>query len=299
MPRAPGAGLDSPCPVEWQGLPFEEALREVVGRLDLPYILDASVTPEAAKTRIRLLTTHLDGRQTLRWLARSAGLDAVVIDGTILVARSERLPDAWRWRQGPSDEGANWPGLKERTAAVDWVDVPLSVVIRDVPRLFSVDLVVHPDVLAKENLVHFQSPDSTLESVCSELVKNLDAEVGFYDGVIWARPAHLTRPPVASAPAALPALINARLDKPLGRLLAVDKPPADWQALKGLIARSTGVTCRMEIASGASPISLEGRGTAGDILEGARLLGFMSYQLLPSGENGSPTLLIQVRAANR
>lgn len=299
-PTILASGLEGPYPIEWQGLAFEDALHELAGRLDLPYILDASVPSETAQTRIRLTAKHLDGRQALRWLARSAGLDAVVMDDSILMARPDRLPEAWRWHEGTKGgESANWSSLKDRTAAVDWVDAPLSVVIRDLPRLFSVDLVVHPEVLAKEILIHLQSPNSTLESVCGELAKSLDAEVGLYDGVIWARPAHLTRPTSAPAPAALPTIITAKTDKPLYRLLAIDRPLADWQAFKGLIARTTGFTCRLEVASGASPAKLEGRGTVGDILEGVRLLGLMSYQLQPGGENGSGTLLIQVRAANR
>ncbi|HOW73479.1 MAG TPA: hypothetical protein PKY77_23000 [Phycisphaerae bacterium] len=298
------AGLDSPCPVEWQGLPFGDALRELAGRLDLPYVVDASVSAEAAQTRIRLLASHVDGRQALRWLARSAGLEAVVVDRTILVARGDRLPEAWKWRGGVPARGrdgqeAAWAGMRGRVAAVDWVDAPLSVVVRDLPRSFGVDLVVHPDILAKEVLIHLQQSAATLESVRDELARSLDAEVGYDDGVLWARPAHLPQGPAGSAPAFIPELINAKTDQPLRRPVVIDRPLADWQAFRGVVARATGLNCRVEVVAGAASAGLEARGSVGEVLEGARLLGLMSYQLQAGGEKGLPTLLIQVRAANR
>jgi hypothetical protein len=131
------------------------------------------------------------------------------------------------------------------------------------------------------------------------LAKSLDAEVSLYDGVIWARPAHLARPASAPAPVALPPIMVAKTDKPLNRILNIDRPLADWQTLKGLIVRATGLACRIEAASEVPPGRLEARGTVLDVLEGARLLGLMSYQLQPGGENGSGTLLIQVRPVNR
>lgn len=303
-PGVQAAGLDSPCPIEWQGVPFENALRDLAGRLELPYVVDASVSLEATQRRVRLVAFHVDGRQALRWLARSAGLEAVVVDNTVLVAQTDRLPEAWKrasWvsAKGGGERDTRWEAMKQRVAAVEWVDAPLSVVVRDLPKHFSVDLVVHPEILAKEVLVHFQRPAVTLEAVCDELGRSLDAEVGLCDGVIWARPHQVARTSAASAPAVFPALIHARTDRPLRRVMAIDRPLTDWQAFKRAVARATGLDCRIEVPVDSPLAGLEASGPAGDILDGARLLGLMGYQLQPGSGNGPPTLLIQVQGTNR
>ena len=109
---AAASSLDELCPVEWRNVPLKQALEELTGRFRLPVLLDDSVTPEVARTPVRLFARHLTGRQALRWLARWAGLEAVFVDDNLLVAQPDRLPRIWRPRNRPPTP----PGRRFATA---------------------------------------------------------------------------------------------------------------------------------------------------------------------------------------
>ena len=93
---APAAALDEIYPVEWRNVPFKQAVEELAGQYSLPVLFDASVTPEIAQAPVRLFARHLTGRQALKWLARWGGVEAVFVDGSLLIARPERLPRIWQ-----------------------------------------------------------------------------------------------------------------------------------------------------------------------------------------------------------
>ena len=96
MPSTQAAGsldaLAQPCPIDWRATRLSDAIRQMSERLGVPYVVDSSVTDAILERPVRLAATHLSGRQAFRWTVRVADLDAILVNGAMLIAEPERLP---------------------------------------------------------------------------------------------------------------------------------------------------------------------------------------------------------------
>ncbi|MCL2329991.1 MAG: hypothetical protein FWC56_01660, partial [Phycisphaerae bacterium] len=174
--------LDRPCSVDWVDVPLAHAMDDLADRLGLSYVLDSSVTEAMFARPIQLRAHHLTGRQAFRWTARVAGLDAIWVDGAMLVAVPERLPRTWqRFGTDARDllaggERAGGDGQTNQAMAdrltvagarrvdFDWVDVSLGQVIRDVSAAFGVDVVFHPAITAENPLIRLRGVELNLRA---------------------------------------------------------------------------------------------------------------------------------------
>lgn len=62
-------GLDELCPLLWRGTLLREALAELADRLEVRYILDASIPATTLDEPVRISALYLTGQQAFRWLA--------------------------------------------------------------------------------------------------------------------------------------------------------------------------------------------------------------------------------------
>ncbi len=297
------AALDKPCPVEWRNTPFKHALEELTGSLGLPVLLDESVTPDALQTPVRIFAQHLTCRQALTWLARWTGFEAAFIEGSVLIADPDRLPRVWRkeLQLGSASQPApseTWSALRSRSADVDWVDAPLSLIARDVSARFGVDVLVHPEVLRAEGLVNLRQPGATLGQVCDAVADQLNAAIDWVDGALWVHPrvsSPATHPATPTAPTPPPTTPAALLDALLTRPIVVGDPPADWDEFARELISGVPVEYHVQADPGAARPDFVAQGTAREILEAAKLMRRLEYRLEPAGKGNTPLLVIKAR----
>ncbi|HSW45058.1 MAG TPA: hypothetical protein VLM89_05760 [Phycisphaerae bacterium] len=303
--------LDEPCPIELRNVPFRQAVEDLSARFNLPVLMDTSVTPDIARQPVRMFARHLTGRQALNWLARWAGLEAAFVDGSLLIAAGDRLPRVWRREIAPPtgsqpvSEPA-WLSIRDRTADLEWVDVPLSLVAREVSARFGVDVIFDAAVLQGEALVNLRQTGITLGGACQSLADQLGAVIAFVDGALWVRPradAGASQPTTraSTAPAPPPGLppALATLETVLDREVVFDRPPPDWRSFAKAIAGSARVEYRLEVPPEAAPPDFVARGTAREILEAGKLLGRLDFQIEPSTGGNRPVLLIRAHRLGR
>jgi hypothetical protein len=311
---ATAAALDELCPVEWRNVQFKQAVEELAGQFSLPVLFDTSVTPEIAQTPVRLFARHLTGRQALEWLARWAGVEAAFVDGSLLIARPERLPRIWHKEiaapvsSQPAPK-APWLAIRDRLADIAWVDAPLSLVARDVSTRFGIDLIIQPEILKTEHLVNLQQTGVTLGKLCESLASQLEAGVDLVDGALWVRPrgdlattqpgtgpaGSATRPAALRIPLASVGSSHVSLEALLACQIVIDPPAPDWLTFVKRLTAGAQIDVRLQVAAGAGPPDWVARGTVREILEAAKLLGRLDYQLEPSGAGNGPGLLIKAR----
>ncbi len=300
----PGSdSLERVCPVDWRGVPLREALVGLAGRLEVAHILDPSVDPAALDRNVRMSAWHLTGEQGFRWLARSAGLAAVLVDGTFLVAAEDRLPVVWRaagkgLATRPAEEDdARWQRVRGRRADIHWVDAPLSGVARDVAGVFEVDVIFHPAILTDQRLVCLDASQVGLDGVFGVLAEQLGARVGFLDGAVWVCPADDTSPRLpATAPAGVGEVGEARAPAagPLNRRVRIDRSITTWAAFAARLSEAGGVSYRIEVAPGAVYPGIEAAGSVAALLEAARLVGRLSWGFEQTGPDQGPMLRLRV-----
>jgi hypothetical protein len=297
--RAAEGALDSAYPVDWRGVPLRAVLDEWSRNVNVPYMLDSAVSPEAADRRIRLYAEHLTGRQVLRWAARLAGLEAVFREGVVLVAPPQKLPRLWRLTDGravggPSQE--QWlHDLAQRRPSITWIDAPLSTVGRAISSDFGIDVVFHPDVLSDGGLVHLESAETSLDAVRAALEDQLKTRTFVDDGALWVVPASQrvdepTSRPGDTSPMPLPGAWPAAAAGPLDQFVVLDRSVANWRDLCDRLSRAAGVICRVKSPGTAFGAPFEARGTVGEVLEAARLLGRLGWRLLPGEDPGGASL---------
>ncbi len=207
-----GAPLTSACPVDWRGVPAREAIAQLGARLSVEFVVDDSVDAKQLEKDIRLSASHLTGEQAFRWAARLAGLEAIEVEGAILLISPQRgkvgqdppygLAGV---RHRPADDRAAWAALRGKRAAVAWKDTPLSRIGKDISAGFGVDAIFHEAILAEPVLITLEHPDVDLEAVCRTLSNQTAATAEYLDGAIWIHPASSAgdKPP-DSMPALLP-----------------------------------------------------------------------------------------------
>jgi hypothetical protein len=293
------APVDERCPVDWRGVAFGAAVAELAGRLDVPYILDASVTPEDLARPVRLRAEYLAGGEVFVWLARSAGLEAVRRRGAFLVARPERLPLTWRAFSPAGTEAAasaRSATAQQRRIDVEWLDAPLSQVAAAVRRGFGTDLIAHPDVLAAQGLVTHEGRQMALEDICPVLAGQLDARVGLIDGVLWIRPtgaAEIVRAATGPAGGDEPGAAEQGAPTASTTDVVVDRRIQSWPDFADCLSRDDVVFDIREHPGSCYP-NLAARGAVEDILEGVRLLGLIRWRRMPDAPPGRSAVAIEI-----
>lgn len=309
-----GGPLDELCPVDWRGEAFFEGLARLSEHLQVPYIIDPTVSPQALAQPVRFSAARLNGSQAVRWLCRSVGLEAAYRDGVFLVAGSERLPASWRVGGGPGGPGLaadvrRIQSARERRVDIDWVDVPLSRVATDLAAGFGLDLIPHPRITEDQPLVHLAGQSMTFEVVCRELEKQLNARLLLVDGAVWCRPGGLAGDTVvdldelgitgtqglpSSGPKAA-SLGTSPADVPVARpaRITVDDAIGNWDQLAELIETAAGSGLRWEGATARFP-SMAAHGNVAELLEGLRLLG--AVRVTPAPAAGGGQLLVRVQS---
>jgi len=292
-----------------------EAVRILAERLDVPYVIDESVSNDELAKPVRLQAVHLTGRQAFRWTVRSANLDAILVGGAMMIARPERLPRTWQLlgvagadasQASPSGAEAVGSGI----ADLDWVDVPLSRVSRDVAERLGIDLVFHPRILNEQPVVALQAGGLDLPAVRRAVEEQLNADSEYRDGVIWIEP----RDGASSGPAAFDTAAPrggdnemSRLDSALLRRLSIHFTGSGPRTLEQVLESACGRPTRIEAAGERQLPDLAARGTLFEVLEAARLLEGWDWRISPpegsqapgSGERPLPVLLIRTPDLSR
>jgi len=309
VPILAGSGpgsLESVCPVDWRGATLGEALAELAPRLEVPYILDVSVDAAALNRRVRMSASHLTGAQAFRWLARSAGLEAALVDGTFLIAAEDRLPAVWRstgtggGNRRPSGDDGRWRLVQERRADLRWIDSPLSGVARDISAAFGVDVVFHQAILADQPLVGLEASQVGFDRVRQALAGQLAARVEYVDGAVWVRPRnHSSSRLPSSRPWSDGGQPRASTSGPLTQPVRIGPSAGTWSAFAGRLAEAGRLSYRVEAPPATPYPTIEAAGSVAAVLEAARLLGWLSWSLEETGEQGGPRLRIEVRQAGR
>lgn len=291
--------LQAPCPVEWAGIPLKHALSELSGRLGLPYMLDDSVPPEHLDTPVRLSALHLNGRQAFGWLARSVGLEAAVVDGTVLLAPRNRLPRTWRAAIGPGahpDRGPDrWRTASTRIISVEWLDVPLTRVARDLQLKLGIDVIFAPAIQEQGDLIRLEAADVATETVIRQLTDKLQARADFLDGALWVHPSDHPTPTLPRTPTSSPAPVDSTPASIMDRPIRLDSPINNWTGFADVLAENIGARPQIEIPARTTAPNIQAAGSIADILEAARLMGWITWQVGPSPNQNALLLNIRVR----
>lgn len=309
--------LEAVFPVDWRAVPMIEAVRDLARRLDVPYILDASVTDEMTARPVRLSATHLNGRQAFRWTVRAVGLDAVLVDGAMMIAPPDRLPASWRLagtlsnlatsRPADLEDGGagnsadlRWRAVLSAHADLAWVDSPLSRVTKDLSDQCAVDVIFHSRILADQPLVRLAGRGLTWSAVAKALEEQLDVTTRFDDGAIWVEPrsSAASRPALPGEPgtAALEPVNGTSVLSALVEIILVD---AEAGKIQETLRKAAGINCRVDGPAGTKVESMTARGRLIEVLEGARLLEGWEWELGNPDEMGRPILLIHMKASGR
>ncbi len=313
-----GESLGEPCPINWTGQPLGEAVQELAARIGVPYVLDASVTNEMMARRVRLVASHLTGRQAFRWTLRSVGLEGVLVDGAMVVAQPERLPAAWRLARELTTPGnatgvhegsmvrtatdGLWQAARARRADLAWVDVPLTRVAREVSMAFGIDVAFDPRVAGEQGLVRLEGSALPLDAVLEAFREQLHASGRYEDGILWVEPAGAANSRPASEPSETTSTELAGPSEPttmLTRMVSIDSTGAGADRLERAFREAAGTECRVAAAPGVVSSSLQARGGLVEILEAGRLLEGWVWRLDRSGPSESPFLSIEVRGSGR
>lgn len=305
------ASLNEVCVVEYRGTFFVQALKDLAGRTGAPYILDESIDEEVRNRPIRMSASHLRGAQAFRWLARSAGVSAAFVDGTFFVADTSRLPLIWQSRMPeqairPVDQ---WADAGSRRATVTWTDAPLASVAKDISRLFSVDVIFHPEVLADQGLIHHRAEDASLAELVDIIADQLEAKVEFTDGAVWVFPVgHAAERGATTAPADHDqgSRVESRIsedtgkgssprDGGLNRRLRIDADVRSWSEFADRVGRASGRRCELIVPVTPDYPGIQARGSVAGILEAARLLGWLTWRVDDGQDGTAGRLIIEVR----
>ena len=283
---------------------MKEALLELSGRLSLPYILDDSVPTDVLERPIRLTARHLTGQQTLRWLARMVDLEAVVVEGTVLLAPAERLPQTWRLT-GTGDapprnsDLERWQTTLNQSISVQWMDVPLSRVARDLEEQMGFDVIFAPSVLEQGDLIRLEEPKITVEATIRHLSEILNVRADFMDGALWF---HSGREPIFRAPArstTVPTVPDSGPAEGMDRMIQLDESLSSWSALADRLAEKLGARPQIEIPAGTGAPDIQAAGSIDDILEAGQLMGWFVWHLGPLPDSDRPVLNIRVRKTEK
>lgn len=299
----PKVGLNEVCPVTWRGTPLREALAELAERLGVRYILDSSIPAAALAEPVRISATHLTGQQVFRWLARTGGFSAALVDGVFLVAAEDRLPAIWRM-SGTSaltdrpPEEARWAKVNAKRADINWVDAPLTGVAEDVSALFGVDVLYHPTLLADPKLLYMRETGVSFERVREIVGRQLKAQTTLYDGALWVHPegevVHWL-PTIPVRQEATAAEADSFRPSPLDKWLIVDRSVTSWTAFAEAVSASAGVSCLVKEEAGTAYPVVETAGSIVEILEGLRMLGLVAWNIAPEGPSSAPRINLKVR----
>lgn len=294
--------------VDWRGLPLRQALDQLARDTTIPYVIGKSVPPEAMDRRIRLFASHLNGRQAYRWAARLAGLEAVIREGVALIALPQELPRIWRLTGGPAAEPSGWQerlqAISRQRANINWVDAPLSGVARDISATFGIDVLFHPRIRSEQPLIHLELSEASFDALQSAIEEQLKARALLVDGALWVVPADMEWDQPAARPSPHASVLPAEVRPgpatgPLDQFVVLDRSVRSWQDVCDRLSRAGEVDCRVSPPDAPFSGPLEARGTLGEVLEAARLLGRLTWQLAPRSPQGAARLEIRPEPEER
>lgn len=325
-PRAQDSeALEAVCPIDWRAVPLAEAVRELAGRLGTPYILDTSVTDEMMGRRVRLAAKHINGRQAFRWTVRGAGLDAVLVEGAMMIAVPERLPSSWRAtgtvsgkasghsvarpqtadpplhdsrsEEQPAGNEDRWARRKEPA----WVDVPLSRVQKDICDWFEVDVIFHPRLLEDQPLIRLEGKAVDLTELLGALDERLNTRSEYEDGVIWVQPREVaaSQPVRPTGEPDESALVAGDHISVLSKTVEIAFPGGGPGLLAEVLSRDAGLACRVEAAEEVRLPAMSGRGRLAELLDAVRLLEGVEWRLSREEGNSGTFLLILTYGSGR
>jgi len=265
------------CPVDWRGVPAQQALDDLAGRLQIPYIIAPTVKEERLQDRVRIYAAHMTGRQVFRWLARSLGLEAVLVDDMFLIAEPKGLPSPWRPAVEMGDlvsEASDRPGLWDRRADLAWVDVPLSRVAREVSSSYGIDIIFDSRILSEQGLIHLEGQNMSLRGVCEALEAQIGAKAALYDGCLWVIPKSAEIGPkqaISQDSGILHA--NSQPDFFLERFVVLDRVMLGSKDWSDRWRKLCPTNIAFEFPALKSYPTIEARGCLADVLKSGELLG--------------------------
>jgi hypothetical protein len=284
--------VDEPCPVDFRGVPLGEAVAELAGRLQMPYVFDESVTAADLTEPVRMRAEYLTGLEVIIWLARLADLEGVHQQGAMFLARPARLPVSWKSANAADCRnvaGDSDSGIQLRRARISWLDTPMSQVAADVREGFGIDVIVHPVVLKRQRLVTHEADQASVADVCQVLAAQWECDATIVDGVVWIRPVGWQKPPVP--PASCPG--DTATEGPWQTLSAlqssniavINRGTESWKAFADCLERCN-VVCDIREDPASRYPDLVARGPVEDILEGARLIGAIRWERVGATASG-------------
>lgn len=304
------AELNKILPVEWRAVPLNDAINELSSRLNTPYVLDTSVTQETLTRPVRMSATRLTGRQAFRWTVRTVGFDAVLINGAMLIAAPDRLPRTWQIMGAigpdgnPSRTDPQKTGLHMITESealrvdLDWMDAPLSRVSRDISDRFGVDVIFHSSILSAEPLIRLQGQDLNLETIRQAFAEQIGATCRYEDGVFWVQPDQANAKREGMELPEPPSTMDTTPMGPLpsSRPIRICVQNEGWNTLERQFSQTSGINCRIQVASGVEAPIMSARSTILEGLEALRLLAGWSWQFTLSPADQPADLVIHVPA---
>lgn len=273
----------------------------------LPCLFDESLAHEVLNRPIRFESAYLSPPQVLRWLARLAGAGVIRVHDRYVIGRPETWPGAWQAVWAASGRGDEPQGLASREPAdLAWVDYPLGAAVAEIRRLWRVDVLIEPAVVAGQDLLNLSRRGIECREALSSIATQCGSEWVAFDGAVAiGRRAWITAiaPPLAGATSSQP----TRQGRP-GRAAApasgpvpawwatwveLDGKETSWKTLLWPMMQVTGEAAAWRIAGGSRPPpAVSGAGMAGHLLEGMRLLGCLQWQWVEGAGEGR----LEVRA---
>lgn len=300
-PAAPAAPA-----VRYRGITWREAMVQAASDSGLPCLFDENLPQEVLNRPIRFESAYLSPPQVLRWLARLPGAAVIRVHDRYLIGRPEAWPGAWQAVWASSGRGDEPQGLFSRdTADLAWVDYPLGAAVAEIRRLWRVDVIVEPAVLARQDLLNLSRRGIECREALLSIATQCGGEWAAFDGAVAiGRRPWITSiaPPPRTATSSKPTQHG-----PAGRATASRPVPAWWAAwveldgketswkmlLWPMMQQVTGEAVAWPITGGSHPPpGTCGTGTVGHLLEGMRLLGCLRWEWIDGAGAGR----LEVRA---
>jgi hypothetical protein len=238
------------------------------------------------------------------------GVGMLRVGDSCRFGKPDDWPSAWQvrwfsvWQSAGALDERRRSGLDGRRADIEWVDQTLGGAAADIRRHFAVDVIIDPDLYAKQDLLTVSRRGITWSELSAEIAGQLNASCVFADGAAvlgrreWVAVlsgASIVQESPAAAPTSATAGESAssawapqsgwwhrwvRLEvkdeswktalRPMMELMG---PAADWHAdhAPGLDARAW---------------TAEAEGGVGQVLEGLSLLGYLQWRPLAGASSG-------------
>ena len=305
LAAVPPACLAGPA-VQYRGMTLRQAIVQAASASGLPFLFDENLSQELLDRPIRFESQYLTPPQVLRWLARLAGVGAIRVHDRYVIGRPETWPGAWQAIWASSGRGDEPQGLSSRdTADLAWVDYPLGAAVAEIRRLWRVDVIVEPAVVARQDLLNLSRRSIECREAVSSVATQCSSEWAAFDGAVAiGRRQWITAiaPPLPAVTSSQPTEHGrpgqaAPASRPVpawwGVWVELDAKETSWKTLLWPMMQVTGEAAGWQIADGSRPSpAAAGAGTVGHLLEGMRLLGCLRWKWVDGADEGR----LEVRA---